>query len=136
MSKNIILSDGITSIKNSDFPTIDTDATLLFVPACCFFIQNYALRNLPELRVLWLPKSLTLISESAFSGLDKLEAIVIHDFETSSLGSVHYEYFDSITELFSKHPLDTYDAQHEIRKICKKNMILSYACQDRHIRAN
>ncbi len=64
MSKNIIISDGITSIKNSDFPTIDTDATLLFIPASCYFIQDYALRNLPELRILWLPNSLTLISDS------------------------------------------------------------------------
>lgn len=127
MSKNIILSDGITSIKNSDFPNLDTDTTLLFVPASCFFIQNYALRNLPELRILWLPNSLTLISDSAFSGLDKIEAIAIHDFETSEPGDVHFEYFDSITDLFREHPLYTYDAQHKLEKICKKDMIISYA---------
>ena len=52
---------------------------------------------------MWLPQSLTLVNETALSGLDNLECILVHNMETYYTGHQRFDYPDNFDGLFATY---------------------------------
>ena len=90
-------------VSLEDFPELNKDVNYLFIPNGCNWISEYAFRNLPNLKGIWLPETLTLIHKTALSGLDNLEYLLVHNMSTNYKGSQGYEYPDNFNGLFATH---------------------------------
>lgn len=101
--KLIKLTDDILSVSYEDFPKLNEEVNNLFIPNGCNWIKGYAFRNLPNLNAIWLPETLTVINKTAFSGLDNLEYLLVHDMRTDYGGCHGYEYPSSFDGLFATH---------------------------------
>ena len=99
----IELPDGTLSVSFEDFPKLNTEVDNLFIPNGCYWIKEYAFRNLPNVKAIWLPETLTVLNKTAFSGLDNLEYILVHNMQTNYKGSQGYEYPDNFNGLFATH---------------------------------
>lgn len=99
----IILPNDTISVSYEDFPTLNKDVEHIFIPNGCVWCSEYAFRNLPNLKKMWLPQSLTLVNETALSGLDNLEYILVHNMETYYTGHQRFDYPDNFDGLFATY---------------------------------
>lgn len=106
--QTIELPNDTISVSFEDFPTLNKDVKYIFIPDGCVWCREYAFRNLPNLTGMWLPQSLTLINDTALSGLDNLEYILVHNtenMETAFKESQRYDYHDNFDGLFATYGL-------------------------------
>lgn len=110
ITKNEIieLPDGTMKVSLEDFPELNKDVNYLFIPNGCNWISEYAFRNLPNLKGIWLPETLTVLNRTALSGLDNLEYLIVHNMETDYGGSQGYEYPDNFNGLFATHEVSNF----------------------------
>ena len=99
----IMLPNDTLSVSFEDFPKLNTEVDNLFIPNGCYWIKEYAFRKLPNLKAIWLPETLTVLNKTAFSGLDNLEYLLVHNMSTNYKGSQSYEYPDNFDGLFATH---------------------------------
>ena len=104
----IMLPNDTLSVSFEDFPKLNTEVDNLFVPNGCYWIKEYAFRNLPNLKAIWLPETLTVLNKTALSGLDNLEYLIVHNMETDYGGSQGYEYPDNFNGLFATHEVSNF----------------------------
>lgn len=104
IEKQVIeLPSDTISVSYEDFPTLNKDVEYIFIPNGCVWCSEYAFRNLPNLKGIWLPQSLTLVDETALSGLDNLERILVHDMKTYYTGCLRFDYPDNFDGLFATY---------------------------------
>ena len=134
IEKQVIkLPNGTDMVSFDDFPTLNKDVRYIFVPNSCVWCSEYAFRNLPNLKGMWLPQSLTLIDKTALSGLDNLEYILVHNMEsmeTGFKGSQGYDYHDNFDGLFATYGLAKWFNQFH-RNYHRKLDIISVKRKDR-----
>lgn len=104
----IELPDGTMTVSFESFPELNKEANYVFIPRGCYWITEYAFRNLPNLKGIWLPETLTVLNKTAFSGLDNLKYILVHNMQTNYKGSQGYEYPDNFNGLFATHEVSAF----------------------------